>query len=221
MTQTYETLLQLPLFLGMSQEEVMEIVGYTKLGFHKREAGCTIVREHDMCDHLIFLLNGEMEVVKSSDRHDYTIREQVFAQHLIEPERMFGLHQRYIHTYTASSLCHLMTISKQDVLTICQTYSIFFFNLMGLISTTGQKLQVLPWHDNETDRERRIVDFLSKRMLTLKGPKTIEITMQTLATAIRESRLNVSRVLNRWHDEGKIKLSHGIIRIPSFENFCR
>lgn len=216
MNQTYEKLLQLPLFFGMSRNEMTELVGYTKLGFHKREAGRPIVSEHDACKEMIFLIGGEMVAKKSSDSHDYTICERIAAPMMIEPERLFGLYQHYTRSYTAFSECQLLTIQKPDVLAICQSHNICFLNLLGIISTSAQKCENKPWHEEQTSIERRILHFLSQRMLTQTGKKVAKIKMQTLASNIHESRLNVSRVLNRWCQEGLIENSRGVILIPEY-----
>jgi DNA-binding transcriptional regulator LsrR (DeoR family) len=49
------------------------------------------------------------------------------------------------------------------------------------------------------------------------GPKTIHIKMEDLARMIAESRLNLSRELNKMHDEGIIRITRGEIYIPALE----
>lgn len=218
MNHTYERLLQLPLFLGMSMEEVTELVGYTRLGFHRIEAGKTVVSEHDNCRELVFLQKGTLAVSKSSDRHDYRIEETVSAPLLIEPERLFGLYQHFSRTYVAQTECHLITIGKADVVGICQQSNIFFINLLGLFSTAVQRAANQPWHDQPSLREDKIIHFLANRILSPKGAKTVNIKMQTLATAIHESRLNVSHTLNEWQAQGLVRLGRGVIDIPRFED---
>lgn len=217
MTPLYDTLLQLPLFLGMSRNEVTDLVGFAKLGFHKRAAGEPITHEHEACRSLVYLLSGEMSAQKSSDRHDYTITERFAAPMLIEPERLFGLYQHYARTYTALTDCRLLTIQKPDVFALCQSHNIFLINLLGLTSTAAQKLGAKPWHDVQQDRERRLLDFLSERMLTPKGEKQITANMQTLADATGVCRLHISSILNGWHEQGLISLSRRTILIPQFE----
>lgn len=221
MNKTYDTLLRLPLFLGMGREELTDIVGYTRLGFHKCAAGETIVSEHDSCRALMFLLDGEVTVAKCSDSHSYTITEYLTAPLLLEPERLFGLYQHYSRTYAAATDCALLTIAKADALTLCQNHTIFLLNLVSLVSTTAQRQQGRLWHNASPTIAQRIVDFLLERMLTAKGRKTVSIKMQTLATAIRESRLNVSRVLNGWHDKGVVTIGRACMEIPAMERLVQ
>lgn len=221
MDKTYETLLRLPLFLGMGREELTDIVGYTRLGFHKCAAGEAVVSEHDSCRALVFLLDGEVTASKCSDSHSYTITEHLSAPMLLEPERLFGLYQHYARTYAAATDCALLTIAKADALTLCQGHTIFQLNLMGLVSTTAQRQQARFWHNAPPTIAQRIVAFLLERMLTAKGRKTVDIKMQTLATAVHESRLNVSRVLNSWHRQGVVSISRACIEIPAMERLVQ
>lgn len=217
MQQTYEKLHRLPLFTGMCQDEVTDIVGFAKLGFHKVISGQDIVREHDACRQLLFLQAGTMSVTKHSDCGDYVIGELLEAPVLIEPERLFGLHQHFSHSYKAATDCHLMTIEKSDVLAICQGYNIFFLNLLSQLSTTVQRAESRPWHQQADTIGRKIVRFLQEHFLSLRGQKTICITMQTLADHIHEPRLQVSKTLNQWNVEGLIQLTKGKIHINAFE----
>lgn len=217
MDNTYEKLLQLPLFLGMSKEEVTDLVGWTKLDFHKCAAGEIVAEEHAPCRGLVFLQQGMVMVEKQADNHAYKVQERLEAPAVIEPERLFGLYQRYARTYHAAEECHLISIDKPAVMNICHRHTIFFLNLLGLVATAEQRLAGRPWHDKPMGTELRMVHFLQERVLTPSGTKAFFIKMQTLAVAIGESRLNVSRVLNRWQDEGLVNLSRGRIDIPSFE----
>lgn len=201
----------------MGKDEVTDIVGYTKLGFHKYENGQDIVQEHEECHELLFLQSGVLTASKSSANHSYTVVERVEAPMLVEPERLFGLHQHYSYSYCALSDCHLMTIGKADVLRLCASHKLFLLNLLGMLSTSAQRQNNRLWHQRPDNIEQAIVRFLGERMRTPKGEKTVKIKMQTLATAIGESRLSVSRVLNRWDEEALICISRGLIRIPAFE----
>jgi predicted transcriptional regulator len=49
------------------------------------------------------------------------------------------------------------------------------------------------------------------------GEKTLYIKMETLASLIAESRLNVSRELKKMHHDGLIQLTRGMIHVPALE----
>lgn len=54
MLQLYDKLLELPLFIGISTDELADIVGQTKFGFYKLVADKSLVGTDDKCTHLFF-----------------------------------------------------------------------------------------------------------------------------------------------------------------------
>ena len=53
--RVYDNLLNLPLFLGMSRNDLLEVAGHTKFDFQKTEEGLTIAKEGEPCKRLYFL----------------------------------------------------------------------------------------------------------------------------------------------------------------------
>ena len=59
--QLYHKLQEFPLFLGMMQKDITELVAHTRFGFIKEEANKTIVEADSPCDSIIMLVNGQIE----------------------------------------------------------------------------------------------------------------------------------------------------------------
>ena len=53
-------------------------------------------------------------------------------------------------------------------------------------------------------------------MLTKTGRKSIRIKMNALADAVDGTRLNISKILNKWQEMNLANLSRGMIEIPDF-----
>lgn len=66
MNTMFDTLLQLPLFQGLAQEDFTNILGKVKLNFTKHKVGEVIVKAGDTCSQLIFVLKGEISSCTSS-----------------------------------------------------------------------------------------------------------------------------------------------------------
>ena len=103
----YDSLLVLPLFLGMSRNDLQQAAGTTRFDFKKVDTGETIVQEGEVCRRLFFLITGEINVITEADDHGYQIEEDIMAPEIFQPERIFGLTQRFTHTYVAKSNCSL------------------------------------------------------------------------------------------------------------------
>ena len=160
----HTTLLALPLFLGMSRNDIAEVVAHTRFGVVKVGRNKTVVGEGDVCDSI-----------------------------------------------------YILTSSKSEILRLSEQYEIFRLNLLNIISTQGQRISRLPWHPIPKTIHAKIIRFFQSHCLHPVGSKTLNIKMETLAREIGESRLNVSRELNRMHEEGLIQITRGIIRIPAME----
>ena len=61
MASTFELLMELPLFKGVSLTTISNVVGAAKFHFLKYPAGETIIREKDACTHLTFVIAGSAQ----------------------------------------------------------------------------------------------------------------------------------------------------------------
>ena len=67
----YDTLLELPLFQGLTKENITSIIEKVKMGFHKYEDRETIVSQNDRCNRLIFILDGKVEITINDEKHNF------------------------------------------------------------------------------------------------------------------------------------------------------
>lgn len=211
--QLYDKILGLPLFQGMSSSDLQEVVSRVKIGFLKYKRNETIIEAGDKCQRLLFLLDGDMEMTTTSANHAFSITEEMTAPSLIEPERVFGLNQNYSRTYTTCSLCHMLSIGKDDIILLASEFMVFRLNLMNILSTQSQRLQRSIWQHTPTTVRGRVVKFLKDHCAMPSGKKVYHIKMQQLADEINVPRLDVSNVLNALDDEGLIVLQRGIVTI--------
>ena len=217
----YDTLLALPLFLGMSRNDLREAAGITKFDFQKIQKGNLIVQEGDRCQHLFFLLTGDIDVITEADDHGYRIEEDITAPEIFQPERIFGLNQRFTHTYLAQNDCSLMRIEKNDVLKLSDEFEIFRINFLNLISAQTQKLNRRTLRVPPKDLQERIIRFFEAHCLRPAGEKTFYIKMNRIAEEVNDSRRDVSRALHQLEDEGMLTLSRERIHIPALEKLLK
>lgn len=91
--QLYDTLLRFPLFQGMGANELSQLVAGTRLDFVKLEAGSTLLRSGDRNSRLLMLTNGSLQAMTHAADKGYTVAEEIRPPFIVEPERLFGLHQ--------------------------------------------------------------------------------------------------------------------------------
>lgn len=217
----YSKLSQLPLFLGMSRDEMDQVVGQTKFNFRKVEAGTTFIHEGEACGQFVFLVDGTAEATTFADDRSYSVLEQTSAPTMLQPERAFGVNQRFMSTYRAIGQCNLILLDKNETQRLADSSFIFRLNLINLLSTALQKSHRQPWRHCPLPLEERIVRFFAVHCLHPAGQKVFRIKMQTLANELNDNRLHISQCLNALADAGLLRLQRGTIIIPAIERLLQ
>ncbi len=215
--QIYDRLLQFPLFQGMSRDDLEIVAGHTRFGFLKMTAGRQVIHAGDPCTHLYFLINGSLKVESFSDDGRYSVVEQMSSPYILQQESIFGYYQRYTHNFYALTDVNFLMLDKEEVVRLSEDFLVFRLNLMNHLATQAQKLIQAQWRRSPQSLQERVVRFFFLHTLYPAGPKTFHILMERLAEEVNDSRLNVSRVLNRLQTMGLLELHRGRIEIPQVE----
>lgn len=215
--EIYDRLLQFTLFQGMSHADLMQVAGHTKFNFSKLAAGKKLVKEGDDCHHLVFVTNGTLRAETVSDDHSCRVCETIKAPYTLQPERLFGITQRYSTTFRADTPCNLISIDKQEVLLLLDTQLVFRLNFLNLLAAETQRLHRQAWRSVPHSLRERIIRLFLSRSIYPAGPKTFYILMKQIADELNDSRIDVSRALNQMQAEGLLTLHRGRIEIPMLE----
>ena len=205
----YDTLLRLPLFQGLSQSALAQVVGHTKFDFLRHGQGQGVLSAYAPC------------AITYSDDRSYHVEEYECAPFVIEPERLFGLSQHYGRSYVATTDVDLLRISKSEAIRLAAHFYVFRINLLNILTTQNQRLLHQVWRIHPPTCRDKIIRFLADHCLRPAGRKTFHIGMQQLATHIGESRLNVSRMLHSLADERLLSMGRGTIEVPALEQLLQ
>ena len=167
--------------------------------------------------HLYFLINGTLKIETYSDDSRYSVTEQMSSPYILQQESVFGYYQRYTHNFYALTDANFLTLDKEEVVRLSEDFLVFRLNLMNHLATQSQKLIQMQWRRSPQSLRERIVRFFFQHTLYPAGPKTFHILMERLAEEVNDSRLNVSRALNRMQEAGVLELHRGRIEIPQLE----
>jgi CRP-like cAMP-binding protein len=201
----------------MSRDDLEIVAGHTRFGFQKVTAGRQIIHAGDPCTHLYFLINGTLKIETFSDDSRYSVIEQMSSPYILQQESIFGYYQRYTHNFYALTDANFLTLDKEEVVRLSEDFLVFRLNLMNHLATQSQKLIQMQWRRSPLSLRERIVRFFFQHTLYPAGPKTFHILMERLAEEVNDSRLNVSRALNRMQEAGVLELHRGRIEIPQLE----
>lgn len=216
-TKLHERLLELTLFQGMSRNDLEQIISATK--FRQLDYGKNkiVANDGDVCNKFFFLIEGTISATGHSDDNGYSITELVQSPEVLQPERIFGLTQRYTKTFKTVTDCTFISLSKMEALELASKYEIFRLNLLNIVCTKSQRLTRSPWRVQPKDIRHKIARFVETRCVRPAGEKIIKIKMERLGNEINESRLNTSHELNAMEAEGILTLRRGEIHIHALE----
>ncbi len=213
----YDKLLQLPLFQGLSKNDITEIFTKIKFHFQKHAAGKYLYRQDEKCDEVCFIITGTVIAETLSRSKSYTFCEVVRTPSVIELYSLFGINPTYQASYRALTEISTLTFDKQYLFDQLNNYISCSINFANIISTRGQHLQQRIWSDVTGDLRARFIHFILQRSYRPAGQKILHIKMNDLASLLADRRINVSRMLNELQAQGLVNLRRKEIEIPAFE----
>lgn len=214
----FETLLNLPLFQGLSRNDLTLILEKVKFRFRNLNDGDVLQQQGTPCEDMVFLMNGEVSVKTEMEGCDMTFYESRRAPVLIQPETLFGLHPAYTHSFIAKTAVTVVEIEKGIVLSDLFNYDVFRLNFFNVLCTQSQYLSSLLWRHIPDQVEDRIAHFFLTHAISPVGDKALRTRMCDFADYLSVSRIALSRALNHLNDKGLILLSRGLVKVPLLED---
>lgn len=169
----FDLLKQLPVFQGISTEQLTDIIEKIPFHFQHYEAGETILQKDDECENVTFVLTGSVRVTTPTYMDRIRI-EQIFeSPYTIPFYNLFGAETR-IHDHVVS-MGHtgIMQLDKLNFLRVLQQNKILLINVLNMLSTHAQKQHLTMNYTAESDPVLR----LSSWLLALSERSASEISM--------------------------------------------
>ena len=207
----YDALLQLPLFQGLGKNDLTCILDKVKIHFSKHKSGDIILKKGEICNKLVFLLNGTIQAESSDKENVFSLYETIQAPFLIEPYSLFGWSTEYVATYSTVTVCDLMTIEKSYLLSELNNYEIIRLNYMNILSNRAQMLNERLWMRMSENIDTRIIDFILVHSIISGGEKVLKIKMDDLAKLLDSTRIRISKALNDMRNKKMMTFGYRIL----------
>ena len=216
-TSMYDRLLKLPLFQGLSRNDLTEILEKVKVEFRNFAPNEYLAKQDDSCSELLFVINGRIRVCTRDKKHKFSLYETIDGDVqddvLIEPSSLFGLRTSLWSSYKAETSTNVLVIKKSYILPLLCNYEIFNLNYFNVLSIRAQDLQQKIWDAHIGNTLQKIVSFLTQRCVFGSGPKELNIKMRDLAFLLNDTRNNISGILNYLQEKGYVELSRKVIKV--------
>ena len=198
----FELLMELPLFRGITQARLAEVVGHAKLHFLKYPKGETIVRAGDTCSHMTFVISGLIRSTATNRNGRFAIGQTLAAPAMIAPDFLFGPRTVCPSTIVAIDSTSILKISKKDFIKILNADEIFLFNYLNTLSANAQRARAGILSLTDGSLEERLAFWITA--LTQPAATDIRLSCKArdLCTIFGVQRSNFDNVALALQDKG-------------------
>lgn len=210
----FERLSEIPFLRGASKDLMERIVGMAKFHFLKYDAGQTIVTAGEPCSHARFVLDGSVRISIENADGRFRISQTLTAPDVISPDFLFGHTTLYPGTATAIGTVNTVQISKNDLIKILQSDSIFLYNVLNYLSMNSQKCIDGILSLSTGSIEERIATWVVAMTQPTSSDITLSCRQRDLYSVFGVQRSSFFTTLDRLRDRGIITYSTGEIRVP-------
>lgn len=217
----YDKLLSLPLFQGLGQNDLTRILESTHLTFETAVPQTVLVRQDDLCNTVVFVMDGDIEFSTQSADHSWSVTEHLPAPMAIGLDSLYGSSRVYQATCTTATSAHILCVDKRTIAALTGYFEVFRINVLNALSTLSARQRQLQWMPAPATLEGRIVRFLRHHVQRPAGNKHFDITLRILGAYLGEDYRYVSRALHALQDKGLLRLGRRFIEVPAFENIIK
>lgn len=139
MATMYETIMDLPLFKGVSEEQISAFLEKTNVNFINYKAGDKIISKGDRCTHIKYLIKGEVLSRISNTTDTLRVSELKQPGSVFSPDRLFGMDTKFPAEVEAVGDVSILQFSKEQYMTLLQTDEIYLLNFLNYLSLHSQR----------------------------------------------------------------------------------
>lgn len=134
----YDTIMSLPLFKGIGEEQLSQLLEKTSVEFLKYEEGDTIATGDMPVTSVDFILSGRVRQTYSLVNFTLGIDEILGKGAVVGALRLFGIDTTYSSRVIAMSKVSMMRIGKRQYMDILQSDPIYMLNFVNYLSAAAQ-----------------------------------------------------------------------------------
>lgn len=134
----YDSLLQIPLFKGLSVDAFNEIIEKYKFEFLSYNKGSNIINAGDECNYFKFVVSGSIRSELISEKIKIKLYETISAPNDIVSNYVMGNNHYPVSVFACNDNTGVLNFDKQSFLSIMQEHRIVLLNYLIFLSRKGQ-----------------------------------------------------------------------------------
>lgn len=217
-TPMMSTLLQLPLFQGLTVNQLMDILEKVRPDFFTVTDGY-VARQRDKHDQMLFLLKGRLWREYRDPSGRFTFTESLDSTRLLEAGSMFGRMAEYEASYRADGRASLLAFNKKYMFSVFNRFDIVQLNMLNLLSAHAQAIQDKLRDTLGGDDVTCFRTFINNLSEVHTGAKRLEATRHELAMMFGCSQRRLSDHIVAWAKAGLLDAAYSCITIHDLTQF--
>lgn len=219
MATMYETIMDLPLFKGVSKEQVSLFLEKTNIGFRNYEPHEQILRAGDEVRMVKFVISGVVKVIHPVGEYLLSVEEECGCGSALGAERLFGISTGYSYDVRSMGKVSILEFSKEQYINLLLSDRIYLFNFLNYVSLRAQRPVESLMEYASGDIRSRFSILIS--VLTHPSSKNISIMADdgALARYCSVSEDELREWKREMHASGLIEYEAGAVRILSRQQF--
>ena len=201
--------MELPLFKGISEEQVSLFLEKTCVDFLNYEEDAVIAEPDDRVKGLKFILTGSVKLLHSLKKHALILEETLNKGNVIGALNLYGLKTNYGCRIISKDKVSLMKISKEHYMNLLQSNPIYLINYLNLLSAASQRPVISMISSGNYSIEERISELVRSVCSPFSHEISIYGELKSLANFCGVSEITI----NEWTHSVKNKI--GLIKLDS------
>jgi CRP-like cAMP-binding protein len=209
----YKQLSGSPLFKGVSDSEIEEILSAVPFRIRKFRVGTIISLSGEPVNSLMIVTSGTVKGEMVDDAGRVIKIEDIPAPGALATAFIFGKANRFPVNVIAISEVEILSIEKPDFLKLLMGNDIILVNFLNMISNRSQFLSEKIKFLNFKTIKGKLAQFILQKAEGGKSSIILEMNQNDLADFFGVARPSVSRAIGELEQEGFIEAAGKNIRI--------
>ncbi len=208
-----DTLLQTPIFQGVSKASLTNSLEKYNIEFLKFQSGEQMIQKGELFTHVKFIISGKLVNYTDNKSGSLRIKEILAAPNVIAGNYIFGLETKSIYDVYAHTEVGLMQLKKEDFMDLLRKDPIFNLNYLNFLSLRSQNHYHTMLALSTGDLKERFAMWVL--ILTRKRAEDIvfQISLTNMATLLGDTRENLINALNELKRMGLLVYSESEIKV--------
>lgn len=219
MATMYELIMDLPLFKGVSKNQVSHFLEKTSISFRNYNPGDSIIGFGENVDGLKFVVKGEVNVLHTVGKDGIKISERCGSGNVFGAEHLFGLKTYYPYSVVSVDKCSIMEFDKKQYMNLLKSDNIYLLNFFNYLSVRVQRMSDIFLERTIGTSEAILYQLLSVITDPLSSSIMIYATDKELANYCDTSLEEIERLKLSLQSSNVADCSPYTIHIPSRTEF--